>query len=277
MAELFKIAGVQMDVQLGQLQANLERITAALETTAGQGARLTVFPECAATGYCFDSLDEARPHGQPLPGPASDTVADSCRRLGVYAVFGLLERDGDRLFNACALVGPEGLVAAYRKIHLPFLGVDRFTTPGDRPYAVHQVGPARVGMNICYDSAFPEAARVMALDGADLIVLPTNFPPGSECMAEHIVNARAMENKIYYACVNRVGSERGFDFIGNSRICDTLGRALADAHHTDEAILYAELDLEESRNKEIVRVPGKHVINRFADRRPEMYGRIVQR
>ena len=75
----------------------------------------------------------------------------------------MLERDGARLFNACALVGPTGLVANYRKIHLPFLGVDRFTTPGDRPFAVHDLGGLRVGMTICYDGSFPESARVLML------------------------------------------------------------------------------------------------------------------
>ena len=168
-------------------------------------------------------------------------------------------------------------MASYRKIHLPFLGIDRFTDPGDRPFAVHEVAGVRLGMNICYDSAFPESARVMSLQGADLIVLPTNFPPSGECMAEHMVNTRAMENNIYYACVNRVGTERGFSFIGKSKICDPSGRALDEAPHTEEAILYADMDVERARTKRIVRVPDKHIIDRIADRRPEMYERVVAR
>jgi predicted amidohydrolase len=187
-----------------------------------------------------------------------------------------LERDGPRVFNAAALVGPEGFVAGYRKIHLPFLGVDRFTTPGDRPFAVHQAGELRVGMNICYDGAFPEAARVMALEGADLIVLPTNWPPGAECTADCVIPARALENNVYYLAVNRVGTERGFRFIGKSKACDPGGRVLAEALHEEEAILYAEIDLERARRKRVVRVPGLHEIDRFADRRPEMYGKIVE-
>jgi predicted amidohydrolase len=129
-------------------------------------------------------------------------------------------------------------------------------------------------MNICYDSAFPESARVMALDGADLIALPTNFPPGAECMAAHVANTRAMENNVYYACVNRVGTERGFPFIGQSKICDPSGRTLAESPHTNEEILYADIDIQRARSKRIVRVPEKHIIDRFKDRRPEMYGRI---
>ena len=276
MSTLLKIAAVQMDVTLADKPSNLARITAAIEETARHGATLTIFPECAVTGYCFDSLEEALPLGEAIPGPICELVSATCGQLDCYAIIGLLERAGELLFNACALIGPEGVIGSYRKIHLPFLGVDRFTTPGDRPFAVHPMGDARIGMNICYDSAFPEAARTMALDGADLIALPTNFPTGAECMAEHVVNTRAMENNVYYACVNRVGLERDFPFIGHSKICDTSGRLLATAPHADEAILYADLDLEKARQKRIVRVPDKHIIDRFADRRPEMYGRIVR-
>ncbi len=270
-----KIAGVQMDVALGEVQQNLERMIGSLEETASQGAKLTVFPECALTGYCFDSLDEARPFAEPVPGASTQRMSEVCKRLNVFAVFGMLEADGERMFNACVLVGPDGVLGTYRKVHLPFLGIDRFTTPGDRPFGVVDAGGVRVGMNICYDGAFPEAARVMALAGADLIVLPTNWPPGAEATADYVINARAMENCVYYMAVNRVGTERGFRFIGRSKICDTNGNPLDDAPHEDEVILYADIDTANSRKKRLVRVPDKHIIDRFADRRPEMYELIT--
>lgn len=275
MPDVYRIAGVQMDVHLGEKERNLQRIIESLRETASREVHLTVFPECALTGYCFDSLAEALPYGEAIPGPSSRAVAAACRELKCYAVFGLLETDGEKLYNACVLTGPEGILASYRKIHLPFLGIDRFTTPGDRPFAVTDAGGLRVGMNICYDSAFPESARIMALQGADLVVLPTNFPPGAECMTEHVIQTRAMENKIYYACVNRVGEERGFAFIGHSKLCDTSGRLLDSAPHRAEAILYAEVRPEDARVKRVVRVPDKHIIDRFADRRPDMYRVIV--
>ena len=272
-----KIAGVQMDVVFADREANLARIAARLRETALAGARLTVFPECSLPGYCFDSLDEARSHAETVPGPSTLRLAEICRELSVYAVVGLLEAEGERLFNAAALVGPGGLIATYRKVHLPFLGVDRFTTPGDRPFAVHSAGDVRVGMSICYDAAFPEAARVLALEGADLIVLPTNWPPGAECTADYVINTRAMENNVYYIAVNRVGNERGFRFIGQSKICDPRGKVLAEAPHENEVILYAEIDPAFARQKHVVRVPGKHEIDRFADRRPEMYGLLTEK
>jgi predicted amidohydrolase len=266
-----KIAGVQMDVSLGQIDANVEKMGSFLRQTAAAGAQLTVFPECAATGYCFESLAEARPFAQPVPGPITAAMTRACKSTGTYAVFGMLEAEGDAIFNAATLVGPEGVIGVYRKMHLPYLGVDMFTTPGKRPFAVHAAGELRVGMNICYDASFPEAARSLALLGADLIVLPTNWPPGSECTASCCINARALENGVYYLAVNRVGTERGFRFIGQSRVCDPWGHTLSTAEGTDEEILYAEIDLARARNKHYVRVPGKHEIDRFADRRPEMY------
>jgi predicted amidohydrolase len=166
-------------------------------------------------------------------------------------------------------------VGSYRKLHLPMLGIDRFTTPGDRPLGVWQAGDVRVGMNICYDGSFPEASRVMALEGAELIALPTNWPPAAECFARHTIITRAMENHVYYMSVNRVGTERGFSFIGISMICDPTGGVLATADHRAEAILYADVDPAWARNKHLVREPGKHEIHRFRDRRPEMYGRVV--
>lgn len=274
---MLKIAGVQMNVAFGDAAKNLTRIADALRETTRQGARLTVFPECALPGYCFESLAEARPHAEPIPGPCTLKLAELCRELDAFAVVGLLEADGDRVFNAAALVGPQGVVGGYRKLHLPYLGVDMFTTRGDRPPAVWQAGEARVGMSICYDGAFPEASRAMALDGADLIVLPTNWPPGAECTADFVINTRAMENHVYYAAVNRVGEERGFRFIGKSKICGPSGDVLAIANHADETILYAEIDPQLARRKRIIRVPGKHEIDRFADRRPEMYGRLMEK
>ena len=271
-----KIAAAQIDIAFADRERNSARMVDVLNETAAKGAKLTIFPEAALTGYCFNSLEEARPHAEPIPGPSTERMIQVCRKLNAFIVYGLLEADGERVFNACALVGPSGLVGSYRKIHLPFLGMDRFTTPGDRPFAVHDAGEMRVGMHICYDGGFPESARVMMLQGADLVVLPTNWPPGSECMAGFAVNTRAMENNIYYAACNRVGEERGFRFIGQSKICDPSGRALAEAAHDREEILYADVDVERARKKKIIRVPNLHEIDRLRDRRPEMYGLIVK-
>src|SRR5262249_40651507 len=121
----WRIAAVQMDCRLGDKTHNLTEVRSKLREAAGQGARLAIFPECALTGYCYESKEEAWPHAETIPGPATDALSRDCKELDIFVIVGMLEADQDRLFNACALVGPAGLVAGYRKIHLPFLGVDR--------------------------------------------------------------------------------------------------------------------------------------------------------
>jgi predicted amidohydrolase len=271
-----RVAAVQMEPKLGAVARNRDVILARLAESASGGARIVVFPECALTGYGFDSRAEALPFSEPVDGPSLRAVAAECRRLGAWAVFGFIESDGPRLFNACALVGPDGPVATYRKVHLPFLGLDRYVDPGDRPFAVHDAGGVRIGMHICYDGSFPEVGRVLTLLGADLLVLPTNWPTHSECAAEHMIATRAMENVAYMMAVNRVGEERGFTFIGRSSIASTNGQILASAGPDREEILFAEIDPAKARQKRLVRVPKLHEIDRIADRRPQYYEPIVK-
>ena len=269
-----KIAGVQMDIAIGAPAENLVSMRSRLERSLAAGAQLTVFPECTTTGYCFESLAEAMSVAEPLDGSSVNTVSDWCRELSTCVIFGFLESADQLLYNSLALVGPSGLIGSYRKVHLPTLGVDRFTTPGDG-FKVFGAGDIQVGLNICYDCSFPEAARVLTLQGADLIALPTNWPPGSGHTSDLIPNARALENHVYFMSVNRVGTERGFDFIGKSKICDPKGNTLAFANHADEQIIYADIDPSYARNKQLVSVPGQHEVHRINDRQPSTYGPIV--
>jgi predicted amidohydrolase len=272
----FKVAGVQMDVELANAKANLNKMSERLDETTAAGAQLTVFPECTTTGYCFSSLEEAKRVAEGFDGPSVTQVHQWCQKKDTMVVFGLLELDGDRIFNSLALVGPVGVLGTYRKIHLPHLGVDRFTTPGDRPFEVIETPNVRIGMNICYDSSFPEAARILSLKGADLITLPTNWPPTSGLTADVIPNARALENHVYFMSVNRIGVERGFEFVGKSKICDPLGVSMAFADHANEAIVYADIDPDFARKKHLVNIPGEHEVHRMKDRRPDVYDPLCE-
>jgi 5-aminopentanamidase len=271
----YRVAAAQIEPKLGRLGENLERILERLAEAAGAGAHLVVFPECALSGYGFSSREEGMAHAVPIDGAEVRRVVAACERSRCFGVFGLLERDGSRLFNACVLAGPQGVIGTYRKVHLPYLGIDMFVDPGDRPFAVHDAGGIRVGMHICYDGSFPETARVLSLMGADLLVLPTNWPTHSECAAEHMIPTRAMENTVYVMAVNRVGEESGFRFIGSSSIADPGGNVLARAGADTDEVITAEIDPSRARRKHLVRVPGRHEINRIADRRPRFYEVIV--
>ena len=263
-----------MDVAIGDVQASQQSILQRTREAAEQEARLVIFPECALTGYCFESLEEAAPFAQPIDGPASEAIAKACSETAAYAVVGFIEKDGSNFYNAAMVVGPNGLVGSYRKVHLPFLGVDRFLKPGDRPFNVIDLPFGKLGVNICYDASFPEAARSLKLLGAELIVLPTNWPTGAWRTAEFIINARACENHMNFAAVNRVGIERGWEFIGRSKVVDYNGDTLLEASRDQEELVFVEVDLQEANNNKIVNVPGSYEIDRLVDRRPEFYGAI---
>lgn len=276
MAKLWKAAAVQMDCQLGDIELNLRRMREFLEMAAANDAQLVVFPECALAGYCYRSKEEAWPFAQMIPGPATKEIAAECEKLNLFAVFGLLEKDESHLFNSVACVGPSGLIASYRKTHLPYLGIDRFVTPGNRPYQVFDLGGLRVGILICFDGSFPEPCRVLALQGADLIVLPTNWPEGAWCSSAHTPAMRAHENHLYFLACNRVGIEGAFRFIGRSRITDWNGVDLAYLEEAKEGMILAELDPQAARQKRVVNVPGEYELDRIAGRRPELYGPLVE-
>ncbi len=270
-----RVAAVQMDPQLGAVAANLATITARLREAADGGARLVVFPECALTGYGFASRVEATAFAEPVPGPSTRALIAVCEELDLFVVVGLLERDGDRLFNVATLLGPEGVVGTYRKIHLPFLGVDRFTDPGDRPLAIFEAAGIKLGLHICYDGSFPETGRVLTLLGADILVLATNWPVQSTSTAEHLPACRAIENVVYVMAVDRVGTERGCEFAGRSSIADPDGNIITLAGPSAPEILYADVAPALARRKRLIRVPGVYELDRIGDRRPAFYAPIV--
>jgi predicted amidohydrolase len=271
----FVVAGVQMNPILMDKEGNLSLIIQQLQLAASEEARLVVFPECALTGYCFESLEEAIPYAETIPGSSTNRLIEACQKLNIHLVLGMLEKDDEQCYNAAVLLGPQGLIGKYRKIHLPFLGVDRFVNPGNLGFQVHETPLGRIGLNICYDGRFPESARALALRGADIVLLPTNWPKGAEEFAEFLVNARGIENHLFSIAVNRVGKERGFQFIGRSRVANPEGKTLATASGNQEEIIYAEIDPLESRNKQIVRIPGKLEINCIKDRRPQYYDNLT--
>jgi predicted amidohydrolase len=275
MADIIKIAAVQMDPKLMQIEKNLASMVKTAREAARQKADLVVFPECSLTGYVFSSREEALPYAETIPGPSTEELLSTSRELGIHIVFGLLEKEGDKLFNALSFVGPEGFIAGYRKNHLPFLGVDRFVDRG-KSFPVHSTSIGNIGLHICYDVLFPESARVMTLLGAGIIVLSTNFPQGRGEPLNCVIRARAIENKVNLVSSDRVGTERGFSFAGMSNIVNAAGKVLSLASADKEEIIYGGVSLEAARQKHQVFIPGEWEIDNISDRRPEIYGVITQ-
>lgn len=275
--ETKRVAAVQMDVTFADIPHNVQQILPKIEAVRADGVDLAVFPECALTGYCYESREEAWPQSLSIDDPVFAQFAAACGDSELHVIIGFLERDNDKLFNSQALINRSGVVGSYRKIHLPGVGVDRFLDPGDREFSLHKAGEIRVGMAICYDSSFPETARVLGLQGADVIALSTNWPVAARRTAEIVPPARSMENHLYFIAANRVGTERTFEFCGMSSIAGPDGVMVAETDSDKELILTADIDLSVARNKQIVRTPGKHVIDRFADRCPERYSIISEK
>ena len=270
-----KVAAVQMDVKILENERNLAKVLEHLQRATSEGANLVVFPECALSGYCFTSREEALPAAEPIPGPSTEELAAATKRLGVSIVVGMMERTGDHLFNVAAVITPDGIQGTYRKIHLPYLGIDRFDGLGDIPFPVFQAGQAKIGVNICYDCSFPESCRVPKLKGAQILAIPTNWPVGSDTWA-HIPKVRAIENHMYVVAADRVGEERGFRFAGHSQIIDVTGAVLVEAGDTEETILYADVEPACADENRVVRIAGEWEYDRIADRRPEMYEPITR-
>jgi len=271
------IAAVQMDPKLGKAEENMQSIVSSVREAANNHAKLIVFPECSLTGYIFTSRSEALAFAESIPGESTESLIDLCKELDTYLVVGLLEKEANKLYNAAALLGPEGLIGSYRKNHLPFLGVDRFVDPGNKPFDIYKTPIGNIGLYICYDVLFPESSRIMTLLGADILALPTNFPGDvGDLTTNCVIRVRAFENKVYVVAADRVGTERGCSFAGMSKIVDCSGNVLESASSDKEEIIYGNINLESARQKHVISVPGESEVNPIADRRPELYGMITR-
>jgi len=268
-----RIACVQTDVRYGDAIANAASAEAHLRELAGQQVELVLFPEAFLTGYCAATSQSAAAIAIPRDDAAIERVRNLCEELNILAAMGFAEADGEKLFNAAVLFEPGRGPRFYRKTHLPFLGMDRFMEPGNElPLFDTRLG--KLGVLVCYDLRPPEATRSLALAGAEILLLPTNWPIGAETSADHIAIARAAENRIFVATCNRIGTENGFTFIGRSKIIAPSGKVLAEANDR-EAVLIADIDLSDARNKRTVNIPGEYETDVFASRQPGLYRNLI--
>ena len=270
------IACVQTGVHFASVDQNVDDVCRKMEQLGKQSVELAVFPECTLTGYGYESREEALDAAPTIDSSAIQRLIEACQANQLTITIGtLIRKNRDELHNSALMIDGSGLIGRYNKVHLPHLGVDRFV---DRGLACDQIfttqSGCKVGLGICYDSSFPEPMRALGLAGADVIALGTNWPVAASRTAEIVPPARSMENHLFFVAANRIGEERGFEYCGLSSICGPDGVELARAKGAEETELIVDIDLEQARNKRIERTPGKHVIDRFADRRPEMYSRL---
>jgi predicted amidohydrolase len=271
------VACCQVGPRIGELDHNRAQATAAIESAARDGARVVVLPELCNSGYVFADADEARRLAEPADGETVTGWAELARSRDVVVVGGFCELDerSGAVYNSAALVDADGVRAVYRKVHL----WDReglVFAPGADPPPVVDTAAGRIGVMVCYDLEFPEWVRLAALEGAELICAPVNWPaaprPDGERPGEVVrAQAAAAVNRVFIAACDRVGTERGVDWTGGSVIVDVDGFPIAGPAAPDETVtLIARCELDQARNK---RLNERNDV--LADRRPELYDNLV--
>lgn len=237
-----KIAALQMQCVLGDVDANIARIEAAAIDAAKAGAKLLIAPELATHGYgageAFSTLSS------PAGGEIEVRLSAIAARNQIAIVAGYAERDADTIYNSALFVDAMGKVSTYRKSHLYGDYEKRWFRPDAPKTVVAEIDGIRFGMLICYDVEFPENVRRLALAGADLIVVPTALPKGASgnFIASTMIRTRAFENQVFLAYVNHHGSDGVFDYAGQSAIVAPNGAFLAKAPDVGDALLFAEID-----------------------------------
>ncbi|WP_103503559.1 carbon-nitrogen hydrolase family protein, partial [Streptomyces sp. SM14] len=231
---------------------------------AEAGARLLITPELSLTGYALGAAVADR--AEPGDGPAAREVGRIAAEYGLAVVHGYPERSPESgvVHNTVQLTGPDGrTLARYRKTHL-YGGYEREAfTAGDEPVVQAELDGLRIGLLVCYDVEFPEAARAHALAGTDLLAVPTALMRPYDFVATTLVPARAWESQLYVAYANRCGREGEFDFTGLSCLAAPDGTVPARAGE-DGQLLVADVDP--------AALAASRAANPYlADRRPELY------
>ncbi len=254
----------QFAPSFGDVKANLERIEGALE---GVHADLIVLPELVNSGYLFKSPKELTMLAEAIPGPTTEFLQKLARAQSCHLVFGLPERAGNLFYNSAVLVGPKGVIGTYRKAHL-FYEEKHYFQPGDQGFPIFAMKGAKLGLLICFDHLFPEAARTLALAGVQIICHPSNLVLPT--YGQLTTRVRSIENHVFWVLANRCGTEdRGTKklmYTGCSQITAPDGTILAEATAEEEILKIVEIDPSKALDKHVTKLNDL-----FEDRRTEFY------
>ena len=276
MSRPVRIAAAQYEPHIGDLRGNRAEAVRWASEAAAAGANLVVLPELASSGYVFaDAAEAQRAAESAEDGPMVAALHDVCVQHGCHIAVGLDERDGSSRHNSAVLIGPAGALAVYRKLHLYHDEQSWFEPGASLPVVDTPIG--RIGLIICFDLWFPEPARALALAGAEIIAVPTNWVASFKptvwddrgyCQGDYIAMATAAQNGVVVACADRVGVERGVTFLGASIIVGADGWPVAGPASKDAAeLLFADVDLDDVERARR-RTPRNHLLE---DRRPGAY------
>lgn len=274
-SRLLTVAAVQFEPVVGDCTANLAAIDRLVRKAVLGGAQIIVLPELADSGYNFNDANELADLAGEVPsGSNAQTICRLAEDLSVYIVTGIAECDDSRFYNSAMICGPKGYIGKYRKLHL-WNNENHYFVKGDLGLPIFDLPFGRVGIVICYDGWFPETFRELALAGAELVCVPTNWVPmaGAENVPEPMANvlhkAAAHSNGLFIVCADRIGVERGQSFIGRSLILGPQGWPIAGPASADhEEILLVEIDLSSVAQTRTLN-SSNHLLG---DRRADVYG-----
>jgi len=252
-----KVGFLQTSPIFGKKDENIDK---AILTIKQLDADLVVLPELFNTGYQFTSKEETLALSEEIPdGQTTRALINLSKEKHLYIVAGLAERENGLCYNSAVLVGPNGFIGRYRKLHL-FYKEKLWFEPGNAELDVYDIGQSRLGIMICFDWFFPEVARYLALKGADIICHPANLvlPYCPQAMI-----TRCIENRVFAITANRIGTEKRSEetltFIGTSQILGTKGEILYRASSDCEETTVVEIDPKIARDKQVT--PMNHLFN----------------
>jgi predicted amidohydrolase len=264
-----KVGYYQFSPKFGEPSQNLKRIRAALSRVE---ADIIVLPELAFTGYYFKDREELRSMAEDITKSSTvESLSNLCRHNDFYLVTGFAERKKYKLYNSALLIGPSGVICCYRKLHL-FNTEKEYFDPGDTPLTTVEIRGTRVGLMICFDWVFPEVARTLALQGADLLCHPANLVL---TFCQKAMLTRCLENSVFAVTANRTGTEirphGKLAFTGQSQITGPKGKVIARSNSTSQELILCEIDIKTARDKSIT-----DNNDLLLDRRPEYYTTLLE-
>lgn len=266
MERQFKIALVQYQSVLGDLQKNADRAVEMVREAAAKGAKIVCFPEMFNTGYNFQLIGDGFHNcGETIDGHTITRLQKVAKECACYVIAPItLEKKVKGVFyNAAVVIDDEGVVLGdYSKHHL--WAAERYYFHAGEDIPVFDTKYGKIGVMICYDAGFPETARVLTLKGAELIFMPSAWRIQDWDMWNLHIPQRALENTLYVAGVNRFGHEDDLYMFGNSKVADWRGRIIAESKEEKEEIVYAEIDLDQLTKARLD-------IHYLKDRRPDSY------
>ena len=259
MSRSIKSAAVQFNISLGEIEPNLLHVRRELARLAGEGVQLVLLPEMWATGFAYRQLCELAQRTSELV----DELADLSLRYGMTIVGSLPEPHENKVYNTAYVIDRGELKGKYRKIHLfSLMQEDRSFDAGDQ-WLLVDTSVGKLGVFICYDLRFPELARRLAVEGAEILVVPGEWPKPRQEHWRTLLRARAIENQLFVVAANCCGLVGKLDFFGMSMIIDPKGEVLAEAGY-DTASVVASLDFG-------AMAAWREQIPCFNDRKPECY------